>query len=554
MPGILESWVVALGWDASAYNRGRQEWERGNETAKEKAKKDADEMEAAGRKNREQREKETRQVTEGQKQIKEGLSEIRREAVQTAAVLLGANGLKDYIANTVTIASNTERMAKAAGVGVQDLSAFGDAIRRNGGDAESAKRSIAGLAAAMTAARTMGQVSPEMNAAFGAIGASFNDDPLEVFAKFAGWAEGKDPRLVAQTGGMLGLDEASINEAMKGRAAVERNISESRRLGAMNDEQAKKLKALQEQWRHLTDAVKGNALAMLVDAAPAMTSVLAKIDEMVQKYPDLTKLIIGMGVALTTFGGAKMLGLGRGLLGGGVAGAGGAGAGAAAGAGLGGTLALGAAWGSLVGVAAYAVHPTEANKGEGNVFLRSRRAQVIEYFMNAGWTEAQARGIAAGIEAENGKFDPTARPIDPKTGRRLSSAYGLGQHLTARSKNFSKLFPGRSIEGSSFHEQLAFINWELTNPESGEAHHGARLRNARTAAEASTIYLRDFMRPGAGLAGDYRRASRALQQQSVTIQNMTVNTQARDGSNLARDFKNQMSRTGTAAMATSGVN
>ena len=557
MPGLLEAFFVQVGWDATEYSRGRKQWEAEHETAKEKARKEVNEAEAVDRKGRETRERNQREVQDGQRHVRESLDETRRAAVETFAVLVGANSLKEYISNTVQIASNTERMAKAAGVGVQDLSAFGDAIARNGGNAETAKASIAGLAQAMYAARTLGIVSPEMNAAFGQIGANYTDDPMEVFAKFAGWAEGKDPRMVAQTGAMLGLDEASINEAMKGRRAVEANIQESRRLGAMNDEQAEKLKKLQAEWRHLTDSIKGNALSLLVDATPALSGFIRVVDDAVQKYPDLVKWIMAGSVALTTLGGAKLLGFGRMALGAGGTGGTAAAAGTAAATGAGW---LAAAWASAVAVFAYAVHPTVANEGEDEKMrqinarwaarrvadIAGRRAKIIAYFMSQGWSEEEARGIAAGIEAENGKLhEGEENPIS--AGK--TKAYGLGQWVGDRQRKFESVMD-RPLHGSSFEQQLAFIQWELTN---SEAHNGNRIRG-KNASGAATAYLTHFMRPGAGLAGDLRRAGTALKAQTVTINGgVTITTNATDGKAVADAFRSHLARTGTAAMAQSGL-
>lgn len=83
---------------------------------------------------------------------------------------------------------------------------------------------------------------------------------------------------------------------------------------------------------------------------------------------------------------------------------------------------------------------------------------VISFFVNRGYTPAQAAGIAANIEAESG-FDPNAK--EKKIG---GQGYGLAQWGLKRQKDFKDLFK-HSMQESTGLEQLQFMDWEFNNTE-----------------------------------------------------------------------------------------
>jgi hypothetical protein len=124
--------------------------------------------------------------------------------------------------------------------------------------------------------------------------------------------------------------------------------------------------------------------------------------------------------------------------------------------------------------------------------------QVEAFFRAHGFSAAAARGIAAGVFAEGG----SASAKNP-----FSSAFGLGQWLLPRQGDFRRWSGGKDIHGSSLDQQMQFMLWELTHTEKGA---GDRIRGARSADDAMSAYVRDFMRPGPGTLGDLRRGRQAL--------------------------------------------
>jgi murein DD-endopeptidase MepM/ murein hydrolase activator NlpD len=106
-----------------------------------------------------------------------------------------------------------------------------------------------------------------------------------------------------------------------------------------------------------------------------------------------------------------------------------------------------------------------------------------------GWTQAQAAGIVANLQAESGaNLDTTA--LNEEGGGQ--GAHGIAQWRAERITRFTEMY-NKPIRSASLQEQLAYINWELNNTESRA---GRSLRGATTAEQAADIFYRQYERPG----------------------------------------------------------
>jgi hypothetical protein len=116
----------------------------------------------------------------------------------------------------------------------------------------------------------------------------------------------------------------------------------------------------------------------------------------------------------------------------------------------------------------------------------ARQRQAFDYFRTQGWSAAQASGLVANLRHESGAgLDHQARGDGGK-------AYGIAQWHPDRQRNF-RLWAGKPIQESTLEEQLAFVQFELTQGQERAA--GAALRDARTPAEAAGVVSRQYERP-----------------------------------------------------------
>ncbi|MEV4934424.1 phage tail tip lysozyme [Sphingobium sp. LSP13-1-1.1] len=121
---------------------------------------------------------------------------------------------------------------------------------------------------------------------------------------------------------------------------------------------------------------------------------------------------------------------------------------------------------------------------------------VVSFFRGKGYSEAHARGIAAGVAAEASSNHGAVNPT--------SGAYGLGQWLGTRKEELFKRY-GRN---PTRQQQLEFLHWELQ----GGDHGGAKVLAQADEAGVLRAYVNDFMRPakGAETTGDLSRGMAAL--------------------------------------------
>ncbi len=118
--------------------------------------------------------------------------------------------------------------------------------------------------------------------------------------------------------------------------------------------------------------------------------------------------------------------------------------------------------------------------------LNERAQAAMRYFESQGWTKEQAAGIVANLIYESGgQLNHRQAQFGGGPG------YGLAQWENPRQADFKRVM-GVDIRESTFEQQLAFVQWELTNTESSA---GNALRGAGTAAQAADIFLRRFERP-----------------------------------------------------------
>lgn len=108
-----------------------------------------------------------------------------------------------------------------------------------------------------------------------------------------------------------------------------------------------------------------------------------------------------------------------------------------------------------------------------------RHKAAVNFFTSKGYPRHIAIGLVANLMVESGNFSD-----DVISGKRRGDggkAFGIAQWHPDRQALFQKAF-GKSIEGSTFQEQLEFIDWELKNSEKAKA---KLIFQTTTAAEAA---------------------------------------------------------------------
>jgi LysM repeat protein len=119
-----------------------------------------------------------------------------------------------------------------------------------------------------------------------------------------------------------------------------------------------------------------------------------------------------------------------------------------------------------------------ASRGAAGPGGASGNAKIaLDYFVQQGWSPAQAAGLVANLQAESGQN------LNPSAVGDGGKAYGIAQWHGPRQRDFAKEMR-KPLQGSSLQDQLEFVQWELNNTEARAAR---ALKSAKTAEEAAAI-------------------------------------------------------------------
>jgi hypothetical protein len=116
------------------------------------------------------------------------------------------------------------------------------------------------------------------------------------------------------------------------------------------------------------------------------------------------------------------------------------------------------------------------DRRQGGTATSGSAAAAMQFFQSSGWSPAQAAGLAANLQVES-NFNPSAVGDGGR-------AYGIAQWHPDRQAAFQR-WSGQDIRGSTFEQQLGFINFELT--QGNERRAGTMIRQATTPEQAAAF-------------------------------------------------------------------
>lgn len=371
---------------------------------------------------------------------------------------------------------------------------------------------------------------------FVGLGGGTGKDPIEQLTNFVERQKklyGESGYYVAAMNAELaGIPEATFlqiwNNLPKLRAAQAEMSRMRQDAGLSGKEFTEQSVAFANAWDHLLGSIGLGKERIAKDLIEPVTQGVKTIDELVQTFNradlasngwlgsivGITSALGGTSAALALLlrmiGIKGVVGAGLGLAGRGALGLIGGSAGAAA---IAGYYGLGLN-GSTAGKEDDEPLSKEyrAKHGSGSARAGSQEAQraaTIAYFEQQGWSRAAATGIASNISSES-KFNPAAVGDS-------GSAFGLAQWHEDRQAAF-KAWSGKDIRSSSFEEQLAFIQHELTQGnDAGARRAGQKLRGTNNAYDAGAIFSGLYERPADTYGEAHRRGQQAASWYDVPL-------------------------------------
>lgn len=579
---IIDAIYVALGLDNAEYKKGIKEaGDTSHKFAKDEEKRDKarqdshkklTEAERSAAKDRSRHEKE--RDVQARNAITQ-LNTMKSTVMSMMGLSLGAAGVQKFLSVVITGNAELYRQSRMLKTEMKELDVWmrvADNYRKGSG--QSVIGAIQGIQQAKFQA-SMGTGGQEQMQALGQLGIdpSTVNDTDKLLRAIRNKTKGLDSQ--AQ---LYWLSKAGLQDLLPITQQTDQEFEKNLKFAGANSSKNQKLGKDAYDTESEKSNIAHNLEATADELGNNLLPIIKAVTEFLAQHKDAvgyaTGAIWALGTAASVVAGAKALG----VIGGKAAAGGAAGAGAAAGA------------TRLLGASALALYSSDLNSGEDDAVARSRvkaiqiqnmmnsgmsydaameavngqqsgrmssgkitsskspREQALAYFQKQGWSAEQAAGIVANLERES-QLNTGAIGDGGK-------AVGIAQWHPDRQGRFKGLY-GEDLKGASLEKQLAFVQWELENTESGA---GSMLRGAKTAKEAGAAFSKYYERPGdrngeAGFRGNSAETilaqSRALiaagqssgatisttnsnnRTTEVRIDNMTIKTAATDGRSIA---------------------
>jgi len=271
----------------------------------------------------------TKGIDSGNKKVKASLDELKNQVIGLLTLFTAGKGLKEFIEDLTDTDAALGRLAFRIGSTAGELSAWENAAADAGGSAQGMAATIKGLSESFGQFAITGQSSTIPY--FRALGVQISDTrgkmrPFgDILLDLSKAVEGLDkPVAVALLKG-AGIDDDTINVLLQGRDAVKDLIDEQKKLGIANEQDAKAAQVRLKAWREFNQAATQLGRIIATQLTPALNFVtvqLTKLSEWFQQNPAIleaafyaiTAAAIALSIAMGDFVlGAAVVGVIRGF-------------------------------------------------------------------------------------------------------------------------------------------------------------------------------------------------------------------------------------------------
>ncbi len=272
MPTVIDSLLVTLGLDVKEYDKGTKDATDSTKKLKQASEKDLKAIEENGKK------------------LAESFSAVKRELIGLLALAVGAHGLKEFLANTITGQANLGRLAQNLGMSARELDAWGASAETVGGTAQGLQSSLQSIEGGFEAFR-IGENSPVVQA-FRAMGVSITDArghmrPMkDMLLDIADVLKTKAPQDQIKLAQMLGMDQYTLYLLRQGRSAVEGVYDQMYKLSAVTPDSVKNAQELTAEWAKLKQEIKGTAQEISNDLDPWLLKLTKRLEKVFDKQHD----------------------------------------------------------------------------------------------------------------------------------------------------------------------------------------------------------------------------------------------------------------------------
>lgn len=254
---------------------------------------------------------------DGAKKVKKELTEVEKQAQKTQNAMqdltkraLGLFGAYLTMSNALRFAINRSaeiedisNLSDSLGVAVENVDAFGQSISSMGGDAQAARDSLSNLAQAIGEATT--KSDSEKGRLFARLGISLRDtsgaakDAIQVMYDLSGAVEGMDRNQAIFSIKQLGIsDQKTIEMILRGRQELERMMRVQRESGVITRESAEQARRYNEAVSTLRQGLGRTGDSLLDSFIPTLTKVVDWFTKLVNWFNEHKHFTAGVVISI----------------------------------------------------------------------------------------------------------------------------------------------------------------------------------------------------------------------------------------------------------------
>lgn len=273
MPTVLDAFVVTFGLDATKFIDGQKQVDSSMKKTKDAAVKHGKDLE------------------ESNKKFAASFDLVKRQAIEFFGIIIGANGIKSFIADVTNATAALGRLSSNLNVSPQELGAWGAAIERVGGSASEAAGDFQALSAQLYDLRQNGKnIPPELQklAAESRVPIDINNG-VPGYLRSIGKAASELTRLHGgdRSDSFNFLTHAGIGPGMA-QVLIDNGAQLDKFIGSLKDvapteAQTKKFESLQTSFTTLQQKASAFGRTMVAEVAPSLDTATDSLSKWIDK-------------------------------------------------------------------------------------------------------------------------------------------------------------------------------------------------------------------------------------------------------------------------------
>jgi hypothetical protein len=289
MASVIDALVVTLGLDASKFKQGSDQAQNSLKQTSGEAAKTAKELEARG------------------KQAASFFSAIKVEALSVLAIFTAGMGLKSFVQDTLSSSAQLQNLAGNLQMSATGVQAWQKTFERAGASASDATSLFTSAANEIGKLKT-GQGMGEALKGIAMAGGNVNEalkGPREMVLEESRVLEklnAINPALARARAMQMGLSDAQFAVLKSGPAALEAQVSAQQKLTGLNDDQIKRMAALNARWNDFKTNLEGIGNRMMGElsgkAGPALEFITEKLTQLSDWASTHGNAVVGFFTAL----------------------------------------------------------------------------------------------------------------------------------------------------------------------------------------------------------------------------------------------------------------